>query len=473
MSTNKNKLRDKILTGNILTLMFVMSIPAVISMSINAINIFIDSLFVGRYIGANALAAISLVFPLNMVSTGFSALLGAGASSLLSISIGSNNLDTQKKVFGTFFILALIVATLFTSFTYYFAPELISLMGGTGEVKELGVIYYRIILVGSFFSIFAGAANDLIRAEGKVKKAMTFGITANITNIILNPIFIIYLDLGLVGAAWATVISTLVFTSCSAWYFFTGKASYPINIKEFRLEKKLVTPIFSVGVTAMLLQVMLFVQQLVVFQSIAHYGGDKDIAFMGVCSRILFVILIPGFGFAQSMQPLIGINYGDKNYARVKKIFYTFSISYTIFSMVIWLFIMLFPLEVLTWMLPEITFIPQDIINFRMIMIATPLYPFFILTVFFFQSIGNGKSAGLILLSREIFLFIPIALLLPIYFGLTGIYATLIPVNVIMLVASLIAIKKQFKKWEKDQPKVQAKVKVKGVNLEPVLVEID
>ena len=369
MANNQNTaLRGEILNENLWRLTWTMSFPAIIAMSINAINTFVDGLFVGQYVGQNALAAISLVLPLTMITNGFSALIGMGSSSLLSIAIGSEDVDIQKKVLGTLTILSLLISLVLTGLGWVYAYELLALMGGSGEIQELGVIYYRIILIGAFFRIYAVAANTLIRAEGKIKEAMIYSIIATLTNIVLNPIFIVYLDMGIEGAAWSTVVAMVIFTLFDVWYFYIGKRNtYPIDLKRFSLEGKLLKPILAVGVSAMMLQIMFFVQQVVVFRSLAHYGGDWDIAFMGACYRIFLIALIPGFGFAQAMQPIVGINYGADKFARVKKSFCIFTISYTVFLLLTWGFVMLFPEISLKWMLPEADFSQQDIWNLSLI----------------------------------------------------------------------------------------------------------
>ncbi len=450
MPTNQDAaLRENILTDNLWRLMLTMSLPAIIAMSVNAVNTFVDGLFVGQYVGQNALAAISLVLPLTMITNGISALVGTGASSLLSIAIGSGDLDIQKKVLGTMTLLSVIFSIVLTILGWYYAPNLLAMMGGTGEIQDLGVIYYRIILIGSFFRIYAVAANVLIRAEGKIREAMTYSIITTLVNIVLNPIFIVYFDMGVAGAAWATVVAMIVFTLFDMWYFYIGKrTSYPIDLTSFSLEKKLLKPIFAVGLSAMTLQVMFFVQQVVVFRSIAHYGTDWDIAFMGACYRIFLIALVPGFGFAQAMQPIVGINYGANAYARVKKSFRIFTVSYTVFLLLTWGFIMIYSRTSLGWMLPDATFSDQDILNFRMMMSSMPIFPYFMMTTTMFQSIGNAKLAGWATVGREILLFIPIVLILPIWFGVPGIYATLIPVNVIMVLISVWMVRREWAKME-------------------------
>lgn len=424
-----------------------LSAPAIIGMSINGINAFVDALFVGQFVGQNAVAAISLAFPLTMITNGFSAMIGVGASSILSRAIGGNDVDTQKKIFGTTTTLSVIVSIVLTLLGIYFAPDLIAFMGGRGEVLELGTVYYRITMMGAFFRVYSVALNMLIRAEGKIKEAMILSITSTVLNIILNPLFIIVFHWGIEGAAWATVVAMAIFTLLGVGYFARGHASHPVALTTFSLESKLLKPILSIGVSAMMLQVMFFLQQAVVFKSLAYYGTDWDLAFMGSCYRIFILVVLPTMGFAQAMQPIVGINFGSHDYERTKETFKIFTKSGTVFVFFLWALIMGFPETVLGWMLPDATFSTRDIFNFRAMLFTLPTLPLFLLGTTFFQSIGNAKEAGMVLVSREVLLYVPFTLLLPLWFGVDGIYYAGVPVNVIVVGVVLWMIRREFRRW--------------------------
>ena len=420
--------------------------PAIIGMSINGINAFVDGLYIGQFLGQNALAAVSLAFPLMMVTNGISAMIGVGASSLLSIAIGAGDVETQRKIFGTMTALSLITSVILSILGIVFAPHLIGFLGGSGEILELGVTYYRIMMIGAFFRVFAVAANTLIRAEGKIKEAMVFSITAAILNIILNPIFIYYLDGGIAGAAWATVVAMFIFTLLCVWYYWAGRANYPVSLRSYSLSPTLLKPILSVGVSAMMLQLMFFVQQVIVFRLLAQYGDDWDIAFMGSSYRVLLLVLFPSFGFAQALQPVVGINYGAKQYDRVRSSFTTFGLSATILMTSVWIFIMWAPEVCLSWMMPDATFAAKDLWDFRMMMLTLPTFPIFFMTTTLFQAIGNARIAGFLIVARELLLFVPIVFVLPLFYGVSGIYYTGVPVNVIVLIIMFISLRSQFRR---------------------------
>jgi putative MATE family efflux protein len=447
-SATQNPLTQEILTEKIWKLMAKFSLPAIIAMSINSVNTFVDALFIGQYVGQTALAAVSLAFPLTMITNGLSAMIGVGSSSLLSRAIGANEVLIQQRMFGVVTVMTVVCSTIMTILGYYFAEELIALMGGTGEILEMGAYYYRILLIGAFFRIYGVVLNVLIRAEGKIKEAMIYSIIATLLNIVLNPLFIAYFEWGIAGAAWSTNVAMLLFSIVGLWYFLKGKPNYSVDLSYWGIDKTMLRPILSVGVSAMMLQIMFFVQQIFVFRSIAHYGTDWDIAFMGANYRIMILMIMPIFGFAQAMQPVAGINYGAKVYKRVRKAFIIFTRAGTIGLIGLWILEMAFPQVILSWMLPDATFTEQDILNFRIQMSTYPVFPFFFMAITLFQSIGSARIAGYMLLARELALFVPIVLLLPYLYGVDGIYHAIAPTNLIVFVGAVYLIRKEFGKWK-------------------------
>ncbi len=451
-----NPLTQEILTQNIWKLMAKFSLPAIIAMSINSVNTFVDALFIGQYVGQDALAAVSLAFPLTMITNGISAMIGIGASSLLSIAIGADQAEIQKKMFGLVTVLTVLCSAILTAIGLYFAEELIGLMGGSGEIQTMGAFYYRILMWGAIFRIFGVVLNMLIRAEGKIKEAMIFSIVATLLNIVLNPLFIAYYEWGIAGAAWATNVSMLLFTIVGLWYFIKGKANYAIDFSYWGLDRKMLKPILSVGVSAMMLQIMFVIQQVFVFRSIVYYGSDDPnevynanyhIAVIGANYRIMILMLMPIFGFSQAMAPVVGINYGAKIYDRVKSSFSIFTKAGTVSLILLWVLEMMYPEVILSWMLPDATLRPQDILNFRIQMATYPVFPFFFMGTTMFQSIGNAKLAGYMLVARELALFVPLVLLLPYTYGIDGIYHAIAPTNLIVFIVAFFLIRREFRKW--------------------------
>lgn len=449
-SATDSKLTQEILHGDIWALLRKFSLPAIIGMSINGINAFFDGLFVGQFVGESAVAAISLAFPLTFLTAGLSAAIGVGGSSLLSQAIGSGDEDTQKSILGSTTGLSLIASALLMIVCITYAPEMIGLLGGEGEILELGVLYYRITLYGAFFRIQAVAVNMLIRAEGKVQLAMGMSISAALSNIGLNYLFMGVFGWGIAGAAWATVISMAILTLIGYAYYFLDKANYKVDPWKINLPAKLVKPLLAIGVSAAMLQIMFFVQQSVVFIMIKKYGGDWDIAFMGTCYRVMLLMMFPSFGFAIAFQPVAGINFGAKQINRVGDAFQKFVYASVGTIIIPYALIMIFPETVIGWILPDAELSPTDLFNFRMMMASVWVVPAFFMGTTLFQATGEAKVAGLLTVFRDLILFVPVVIILPIFFGVSGVYFTRIPINIVTIILIIWVVNRQFRIWRRE-----------------------
>jgi putative MATE family efflux protein len=440
----KNNLSEQILNQSLWRVMLRLSVPGILGMLAVSLNTFIDAIFVGQLIGKNALAAISLALPLTLVVAGLSSLVGVGTSSLLSRAIGSKDLVTQGKIFGNTLVMSLIISAFLTVFGYWFAQDLIAFMGGKGEVLTLGTTYLQIFMLGSFFRVFGVAGNMLIRAEGKIREAMTFTTISMLLNIGLNPLFISGLGMGIAGSALASVLALAVYSFLNVIYFASKRPSFPVNLTRFRLDFDLLPKILPVGISAMLMQVLFFVQQTLVFKSISAYGNEDDLAFMGAYYRVIMLAIVPVFGFVQSLQPVVGIAYGAQKYQRVVEAVRVFSWAGTLLLTLIWLPIQLFPAVVLHWMLPQESFTAIDLTNFRLAILMLPTMPFMFIGITLFQAIGNGRLATTLLMVRQVILFIPVVLIMPIYFGVSGIFYASPVVDVVVLVVTSGLVWREF-----------------------------
>lgn len=381
-------------------------------------------------------------------------MIGVGGSALLSQAIGAGDNKMQRSILGICTGLSLIGSILLMILGITFAPEMIGLLGGEGEILEQGVLYYRITLIGAFVRIHAVALNMLIRAEGKVALAMYMSMSAAIINIVLNYFLMGVMDLGISGAAWATVTSMTILTIMGYAYYLLGQANYEVKAFSLNWNWKISKPLLAIGISAAMLQLMFFVQQSIVFILIKIYGTDWDIAFMGTCYRVMLLMVFPSFGFAIAFQPVAGINFGAKIYERVKESFYKFLIVATLAMVLPWTIVMLMPEVVIGWVLPDADIGVHDIFNFRLFVATLPIFPCFFLATTLFQAIGKAKIAGLLTIARDVVFFLPAALLLPIYLGVSGLYYTGIPINVISVTIAYFIIKKTFEEWRNMQTKV-------------------
>lgn len=453
-SKQETKVTNQIRQGDLIQLMLNLSIPGIVGMLLIGLNPFLDALFAGRLIGENALAAISLALPLTTIVVGCALLVGIGSASVLSRAIGAGDIKTQSNIFGTFTILSLVISLFVTILGYGFAEQLISFMGGKGEVALLGSDYFKTYMLGSVFFVLAVGSSQLIKSEGKIGLATIFVAISVLTNTILNPLFVGVFHWGIQGIAFATIVSNFVYFVVNFTYFLSGKSSTTFQIKKLTLSLDLLSPILSVGISVFIMEVMTIVQQVVIFKSIAYYGTGTDIAFAGATLNLYSLAVTPVYGFVQALQPVIGINYGSGNHNRMKQAYFIFGIGGTILLTLIWLPLQLYPATFLSWLLPQVVFTANDLLNFRIVTILLPILSFVFCSITLFQSIGNGKIAGIIVVARQVFLFIPVVLILPLFIGINGIYYSLTAVDI--LVSLVVAL---FTWMELDRIQFQISVK--------------
>lgn len=429
----QNQTTEEILDGSLVPLMLKLSIPGIVAMVLISLNTFIDILFAGQLIGETALAAISLALPITVIVIGFAMGLGVGSASVLSRAIGAGDIKIQSKIFGNLAILSTVISFFLGSLGYFYSEELIYFMGGEGEIAYSGAEYLKTYMLGAVFLSLAVSSSQLIKAEGKIYLATIFSGIYVATNVILNPIFISVFDLEIKGIAWATVISALVYSIINSGYFLTGKSSIPVNPRKFVLATELLPAISSVGASVVLAQVTGVIQQIVIFKSISHYGEEFDIAFAGAALGIYSLAITPVYGCVQALQPVIGINYGAKKFKRVNKGYFIFAIGGTILITLIWLPLQLFPATFLGLLLPGTNFQISYLINFRIIILLLPLVSFVWCSVTLFQSLGEGKTAGIIVILRQLVLFIPTILIVPSLLGIDGIYYSLAGIDILII----------------------------------------
>lgn len=432
-SQQQSQITDEILQGNLIKLMFKLSIPSILGILVVSLNTFIDALFAGRFIGENALAGISLASPFTSIVEGLAALIGIGSASVLSRAIGAGDVKTQSKIFGNLIMMSVVVSFLITIIGYGFGQKLITFMGGSGEVALEGTKYFKTYILGTIIFIAGTACGEIIISEGQIR-ITTISLCVFVTvNVFLNYIFISVYHWGTPGLALATIIAMVVSSIINFAYFILGKSFIPVNLKKLTLAIDILPSILSVGISSLFLPVMILIQDFVVFNSISDYGRNHDIAFFGATVRVISLVFIPVDGLGKALQPIIGINYGAKKLYRIKKAYLTFASFGIILLLLICLPLQLFPKSFLGIILPDVNFTADDVFNFRILSILTPIWPLATFSNTLFQSIGKGKTILVVLLLRTIGLKIPMVLLFSKFYAVRGVYCGLCFADIIMI----------------------------------------
>ena len=442
--------RTKLLTQNPVSLMFELSIPAILGMVVVGLYNFMDSVFVGQMVGSVQMGAISVSYPFPLINGGTAAMLGVGSASVLSRAIGKKDEATIGKIMGNLVAMVILLSAIITVVGMVFTRPILTLAGASGDILNYAEKYLRIVYAGSLFVNFFQSANMVIRGEGQLKKAMLIIGSGAVLNIILDPIFITLLNpvgRGMEGAAYATVLSQIIQALITVWYF--KKKSQHVKIGRIRIEKSLLPQILAVGVSALLMQVLTLVQQTVIYRVASNYGGETSQILLGAALRVWNFAFVPLWGISQGFQPAAGTNYGAKDYNRVKKLTGVFVASATILSLLFYIPVELFPANVLSLFITTPGVAASGATNFRIMFSTYILQGSFLIAVTLFQSLGKANKATWLVLFRQIILFIPLAVILPMIggMGIRGVWLAIALTDAILVVITISMMLAEFRKF--------------------------
>jgi len=445
----KQDMKTQLLTKSPKELLFKLAIPGIIGMLVIGLYPFMDGIFAGRLIGDYAMSAISVSMSLTIINGGISALIGVGSASILSRAIGKGDKETIDKIFGNFCYWVILFSAIITIAGLIFASHFLDMVGAKGNIKELGVRYLRIVFFGSLFVNFAQAGNMTMRGEGALKQSMMIMGTGAILNIMLDPILMKLMgEYAIEGAAIATVLSQIV-QALLTFHYFSKKSSF-VKIHKIKKYKVIYREMFSIGSSAMMMQILFAVQQTFLFKQAFVYGGDNWGILMSATMRLYMFSFIPLWGMSQGLQPVIGANFGAKQYGRVQDTMKIFMYGATILAAASWVPSMFYSDTLLSLFSVRHEIIEAGVKNFKMFYSTFILYGIMIMTLTFFQSIGDGKKAGIIVLLRQLVLFVPAILLLPQLFGVSAVWWAEPIVDFTMIIVGLFLMLNVMRKMEKE-----------------------
>jgi MATE family, multidrug efflux pump len=439
--------RKMLATENIKKLLTRLSTPAVVGMMVMALYNLVDTIFVGRGVGAFALAGLAITFPITMITMGIAQAIGFGGASIVSRNLGSDNIERADRTYGNVFLLAVGISFVLMFIGVLGARPLAYLFGATPAIIGYAVSYLRIVFLGLVFFTFAVSSNNIVRAEGNAKVAMITMLVSAGINLVLDPIFIFKFGWGVEGAAWATVIAQVFTAVYLAYYFFGGKSILKISFKHFRLERSIVKEIFAIGASSLSRMVSGSVVLILVFHSLGNYGGEYAIAVFGILNRILMFILMPLFGIAQGLQPIIGFNYGAKNYQRVHEAVAISLRGSTIIAMTCFLILYIFPAQIISIFNNDPQLISIGAKGMRIASLALGLIGLQVIGATLFQAIGKAFPAFILATSRQIIFLVPLLLILPLFFKLNGVWMSFPIADLLAAGLAAILISREMKNF--------------------------
>jgi putative MATE family efflux protein len=401
------------------------SIPAIVGMLVNALYNIIDRVFVGRGVEPLAISGITFVFPIMTIIMAFGMLVGIGATSLISIRLGQKNKEEAENILSNTVVLLFIVSIIVTIIGLTFSTPMIQFFGAKGKVFDYAKEFITIILFGTTAQVVSFGLNNVIRADGKPKIAMATMLIGACINCVLNPLFIFVFHFGIRGSALATVISQTVSMIWVLAYFFSDKSMLKIRRKYLKLDKSIVLGIFAIGLSPFLMQIAASVVSAMFNTSLKKYGGDISVAAMGTINAVAMLILMPVFGINQGVQPIIGYNYGAKQYDRVKKALRLAIYSATAITTTGFILIELFPTAIISlFSSNDVSFIDVGSHGIRIFLMMLPVLGFQIVSSNYFQATGRPKYSIFLSLIRQVIVLIPLIFILPGLFQLNGIWVS-------------------------------------------------
>ena len=440
----KEKQKHFILNENLWKVMTDLSWPAIVAMVLYGMNSVLDAFFVGRFVGETALAGVSVAYPLSQISVAFGSLIGVGAGSVLSIALGAKDRKTQQRLMGNVNLLSIIVTAIYMLLGLMFSTQLIAIMGGRDEALVLGDQYFRITVYGAFFWVYGLAGNMIIRAEGKMKTAAVMMGIGLAVDAAFKYLFIMVFQWGVEGAAWATNIGMLVYTLVSWIYFGRGWATFQSRIASVRWDQKIGTSVLRLGMASLIMSVMSLVQAVFVFNALSKYGTTADVAFYGVVYRIFTFLLTPIFGLMRALQPVIGINYGAKQYDRVIRSYKIFGVTALLLTLPFWFLSMAIPGQILGMMMKDAAFTGTDILYFRVYMAILPVLSYIFMSMTLFPAVDKGKPAAMIGIARQLVFYVPVMIILPKIIGVAGVYYGSLAIDAVIVIWTMFLVRREF-----------------------------
>ncbi|OPJ55955.1 MATE family efflux transporter [Alkalithermobacter paradoxus] len=399
------------------------SIPAIVGMIVNSIYNVVDRIFIGRGVGSIALTGITVSFPIMIIIMAFGMLIGIGATSLISIRLGEKKGEEAEIILGNALSLLILTSIIMTVLGLIFVNPILIRFGASSTVLPYAREYLVIILMGSIFQSIGFGMNGFIRAEGNPKIAMYTMVIGALANIALDPLFIFTFGMGIRGAAIATVISQAISSVWVLWYFFGGKSSLKIHLKNLKLHMRIVKEIIAIGLAPFSMQIAASVIVVILNRNLYTYGGDSAIAAMGIINSISMFILMPIFGINQGSQPIIGYNYGAREYDRVKETLKYSILASTVICIVGFIVVMRYPENLIMIFNNE----DKDLIKIgahgmKAALRMLPIVGFQIVGSNYFQAVGKAKYSMFLSLSRQVLFLIPVLIIMPKFLGLEGVW---------------------------------------------------
>lgn len=421
------------------------AVPASIGILVMSLNILVDTIFVGQWIGSTAIAAINVVLPVSFFIAALGMSIGIGGSSIISRALGANNETKALQTFGNQITLTLLLTISLVIPGLYFINDIIPAFGGKGDIFDPAKIYYKIVLYGVPFLAFCMMGNTVIRAEGKPKFAMYAMMIPSVGNLILDYVFINLMGLGMEGAAWATTGSYLLCFGFILWFFLSKHSELKLTNCYFKLRLPIVKEIGSLGFVTLARQAVVSITYLFMNNILFDLGGETSVTAYAIVGRMLMFALFPVYGITQGFLPIAGFNYGAQHYDRVKQTIAT-ALKYAIgLAALVFVMLMIFPEAITRLFTTDAEVIKETPSAMRWVFAATPIIAVQLIGAAYFQAVGKAIPALLLTLTRQGIFFIPLIFILPRFYGELGVWMSFPIADVLSTIVTAFFLHREVK----------------------------
>lgn len=385
----------------------------------------VDSIFIGQGVGALAISGLAVTFPFMNLSAAFGAGVGVGSSSYLSVKLGQKDYSTAQRILGNNVTLNVIIGLLFSAVSLIFLDPILFFFGASEQTLPYAREYMVIILLGNIITHLYFGMNAVLRAASKPREAMYTTIFTVVLNSLLDPLFIYTFDLGIRGAAIATILSQTV---ALVWQIrlFSDKSQL-LHLKRgiYKLDNTIVKNILGIGISPFAMNATACLVAIFVNQRLLEYGGDLAVGAYGIANRVGFIFIMINFGVNQGMQPIAGYNYGAQNYDRLMRVLKLAMIAGTCITTSGFLVAEFIPHICVSLFTSDTELTELSVNGLRIMMAAMPIVGYQMIVTNFFQSIGKAKISIFLSLSRQLLFLVPLIGVLPLSFGVNGVWVAM------------------------------------------------
>jgi putative MATE family efflux protein len=429
-------------TGNIGKLLLKQAVPASVGILFMTVNILVDTIFVGRWIGSLAIAALTVVTPIAFLIASVGFAIGVGGSSVLSRALGSKHHEKAHSAFAHQIMMTFVLSSILVALGLIFTDDMLALFGAKGKILAPAKEFLYPILLAAPLQALCAVGNSVMRAEDQSKFSMVSLIVPSVGNILLDILFIKIFGWGIYGAAMATALSYVMCFGFGVW-FFAFKSSFKLKWRHFKIQPKIAGEISSLSLTTFSRQGVISILSVLLNNTLFTYGGELAVTVYGIISKMLMFALFPVNGITEGFLPIAGYNYGAKKFSRVRKSIFTSMKFAGMIAIVIYAVILIFARQIVGVFTEDSGVIEQTPDALRWVFAASPIIAIQLIGAAYFQAAGKAWKALMLTLTKQGFFLIPLILILPNYFGIFGIWISFPIADVLATLVTGLFLKKE------------------------------